>query len=37
MRRTWMTVAAGVAGTAIIAMFWKELPAMKRYLKIRRM
>ncbi|MFG1948185.1 DUF6893 family small protein [Nonomuraea sp. NPDC048826] len=25
------------AGAALIAMFWRELPAMKRYIKITRM
>lgn len=24
-------------GAALVAMFWRELPAMKRYIKIRRM
>lgn len=25
------------AGAAIIAMFWRELPALKRYMTMRRM
>lgn len=25
------------AGTALVALFWKELPAARRYLKMERM
>jgi hypothetical protein len=30
-------VLATVATATVFAMFWKELPALRRYLKIRRM
>jgi hypothetical protein len=36
MRRPWVLLA-GLAGAAVIAMAWKEIPAMIRYIKIERM
>jgi hypothetical protein len=30
-------LVAGAAGAAVIALFWKELPAMRRFIKIGRM
>ncbi|WP_405431469.1 DUF6893 family small protein [Micromonospora sp. NBC_00617] len=26
-----------VAGVAVVGLFWKELPALRRYMKIERM
>jgi hypothetical protein len=36
MRRVGILLAV-VAGAALITFAWRELPAMKRYLKIERM
>ncbi len=36
MRRSWSLLAAA-AGVGLIALFWRELPAMRRYIKIERM
>jgi hypothetical protein len=36
MRPHW-TWAVGAVSAVALAMFWKELPAMRRYLKIARM
>ncbi len=36
MRKS-LTVLAGLVSAAVIVMFWRELPAMRRYLKIRSM
>lgn len=36
MRKPWMLLA-GVAGMGVVSLFWKELPAIRRYLKIRKM
>lgn len=35
MSPRWTVLA--VAGAAVVAMFWKEMPAIRRYLKIARM
>jgi hypothetical protein len=37
MRRILPVVLLGVLGAGIAALFWKELPAMRRYVKIERM
>ena len=36
MRRPWLLLAA-LAGAAFIALAWRELPAVRRYIKIERM
>jgi hypothetical protein len=36
MRRP-LTLLAALAGAGFIALFWRELPALKRYIKIERM
>lgn len=35
--RKWALPLAGLAGAAFLAMFWKELPAMRRYIKMEKM
>lgn len=37
MRRPGTTLLAGLAGAVLLRMFWKELPALKRYIKIKKM
>ncbi|WP_422664812.1 DUF6893 family small protein [Acrocarpospora corrugata] len=36
MRRRKKTLAL-LAGAALLVLFWRELPALKRYIKITRM
>jgi uncharacterized protein DUF6893 len=36
MRKPLM-VLAGLAGAAAISLFWKEIPALRRYIKMERM
>ncbi|WP_425413520.1 DUF6893 family small protein [Micromonospora rhizosphaerae] len=36
MRRQWRLLA-GLAGAIAVSVFWKELPALRRYIKIERM
>lgn len=37
MRKPWIPLLAAPAGVAVLSLFWKELPALRRYLKIRKM
>jgi hypothetical protein len=36
VRRLWPVLLAGMAA-GILVLFWKELPALRRYLKAERM
>lgn len=36
-RRRGRTLLAVVAGLALATVMWREMPAMKRYMKIRKM
>ncbi|MFI7687465.1 DUF6893 family small protein [Nonomuraea sp. NPDC049655] len=37
MRRPRTTLLAALAGAVLLGMFWKELPALRRYIKIKQM
>jgi hypothetical protein len=37
MRRLYAALAGGLAVAGMGVMFWKELPALRRYIKIERM
>ncbi|WP_407921486.1 DUF6893 family small protein [Actinomadura soli] len=36
MRKVWIGVAC-LTAAGVVALVWKEIPAMRRYLKIERM
>ncbi|MFI7108117.1 DUF6893 family small protein [Nonomuraea sp. NPDC050227] len=36
-RTTLLAGLAGLAGAVLLGMFWKELPALRRYIKIKQM
>lgn len=37
MRRPWKIWLGVALGAGLLAVFWKELPALVRYIKIERM
>lgn len=36
MRRIWMAMV-GLSILVLVAMMWKELPALRRYMRMKRM